>query len=198
MYLTKISMDPRHPSARQGLKDRQDLHRNLARAFGGKFLYRVLTRSNAFSLLVLSQELPDNGALLSGGYQLQETQNVSALSEKYTDDAVLHFNLLAAPSKKAKENGWDNSRRVFLSSSDLRAEWLKRQGDKYGFDVLEAHEPSAEEKLYIGRKSGEFVLTAVEFEGVLRIRNAATFWSAWEKGIGPEKAYGLGFILLSR
>ncbi len=198
MYLTKIGMDLRHPSARQGLKDRQDLHRNLAQAFSGKFLYRVLTRSDTSSLLVLSEELPDAGALSARGYQLQETQNVSALKEKYADGAVLHFDLLAAPSKKAKEDGRDNSRRVFLSTPELRADWLKRQGDKYGFEVLEVHEPSAEEKLSVGRNSGVFALTAVELEGVLRIRDAARFWTAWEKGIGPEKAYGLGLMLLRR
>ena len=198
MYLTKISMDLRHPSARQGLTDRQDLHRNLAQAFVGKFLYRVLTRSNTSSLLVLSEKPPDVNTLLARGYQLQEMQNVTVLKEKYTDGSVLHFNLLVVPSKKVKRDDQGNSRRVFLPTPLLRSEWLNRQGEKYGFEVLMVHEPSAEEKLSVGRKSGTFTLTAVELEGVLRIRDSTLFWPAWEKGIGPEKAYGLGLILLRR
>ena len=33
LYLSKIFLDPMHPSVRQALRDRQDLHRNLLRAF---------------------------------------------------------------------------------------------------------------------------------------------------------------------
>lgn len=198
MYLSKISVDVRHPSARQGIRDRQDLHRNLAKAFSGKFLYRMTSSSTDLSLLVLSKALPDADRLTACGYQLQNIQDVSPLQLLYRDGAILHFNLLAAPSKKAKEDDRENCRRVFLSTQLLRADWLKRQGEKYGFDVLEAHEPSAEQKLTVGRTSGSFFLTAVEFEGVLQIRDAAVFWPAWENGIGPEKAYGMGLMLLSR
>ncbi len=198
MYLTKISMDSHYPSVRQALRDRQDQHRNLTQAFTGKFLYRVMTRGDILSLLVLSKEPPDSNMLAAKGYEVQDTQNVSALRELYKSGTTLHFNLLAVPSKKVKEEGRDNSRRVFLTSPELRAEWLKRQGEKYGFEVLEVHEPSAEHKVSVGRKSGPFSITSVEFEGVIRIADADLFWPSWEKGIGPEKAYGLGLMLLRR
>ena len=198
MFLAKILLDPRHPSARQGLRDRQDLHRNLARAFSGKFLYRLTKNNDTLELLVLSETPPDEAALESKGCLLQHIQDVTALKANYADGAILRFNLLASPSKKAKEDGRDNSRRVFLSDAMMRSEWLKRQGEKYGFDVLEVHEPSAHQTITVGRASGAFSLTAVEFEGVIRIRNSSAFWPSWEKGIGPEKAYGMGLMLLSR
>ncbi len=198
MYLAKLAMDPRHPSIRQALKDRQDMHRNLAHAFQGKFLYRLTENGNQPELLTLSKELPQEEQLGQNGYRVQGVQDVSALREKLKDGAVLRFNLLTSPSKKVETQGRRNSRRDYLSTPALRQEWLQRQGSKYGFDVLEAHEPSAEETICIGRRTGAFKLTAVEFEGVLRIRDSERFWASWENGIGPEKAYGLGLMLLSR
>ena len=198
MYLAKLTMDPHHPSIRQALKDRQDMHRNLAHAFQGGFLYRMTENSDQPGLLTLSREMPQQAALEQNGYRLQEMQDVSALRDKVSTGAVLRFNLLAAPSKKVKTDGQRNSRRDYLSMPALRLDWLKRQGDKYGFEVLEVHEPSAEQTICVGRKTGSFKLTAVEFEGVVRIKDSELFWASWENGIGPEKAYGLGMMLLSR
>lgn len=197
MYLAKLSMDLRHPSIRQALKDRQDMHRNLAQAYETGFLYRLTESGSQQGLLVLSKREPDQAALEKRGYALQGIQDLSALPELYRDGAVLRFNLLAAPSKKASE-GRENSRRVFLVDPAKRADWLKHQGSKYGFEVMEAHEPTAEQTIAVGRKSGSFLLTAIEFSGVLKIVDASLFWASWEKGIGPEKAYGLGLMLLSR
>lgn len=197
MYLSKLKMDLLHPSIRQALKDRQDMHRNLSQSFGGNFLYR-LTGSKQPELLVLSEKEPDQEELEKRGLFQTGIQDVSLLQEKYQNGSILHFNLLTAPSKKKKEEGRENSRRVFLASPELRAEWLKHQGEKYGFELLEAHEPSAELVINISRKSGPFKITAVEFAGVLKITDAPLFWKSWKKGIGPEKAYGLGLMLLSR
>lgn len=198
MLLAKIMIDSRHPSARQGLYDRQDLHRNLTQAFSGKFLYRLTKNNDTLGLLVLCDTLPDETILRTKGCLLEQFQDVSALKTIYADGSLLRFNLLASPSKKLKEDGKDNSRRVFLSSMELRSDWLKRQGVKYGFEVLEVHEPSVPQILTVGRASGAFSLSAVEFEGIIRIRNCSVFWPSWEKGIGPEKAYGMGLMLLSR
>lgn len=198
MYLSQLKMDLLHPSIRQALKDRQDMHRNLSQAFHGNFLYRLTESSKQPGLLILSETEPNPEELQKRGYLLQGIQDVNALGEKYQNGSILRFNLLAVPSKKKKEEGRENSRRVYLSSTESRLEWLKRQGEKYGFDLLEAHEPSIEQTINISRKSGSFKITAMEFTGVLKITDYPLFWRSWEKGIGPEKAYGLGLMLLSK
>lgn len=198
MFLSKLGMDPRHPSVRQALRDRQDMHRNLASAFGIGFLYRLTEQQNEPGLLVLSEKQPDEGRLGSLGYHLVGCRDLSPLRELYGEGAVLRFDLMASPSKKAKEDRAGNSRRVFLTDPELRAAWLKKQGEKYGFDVLEVHEPRAESTVSVGRSTGAFRLSGVEFSGALRITDPKLFWDAWEKGIGPEKAYGMGLMLLSR
>ena len=199
MYLAKLSMDIRHPSIRQALKDQQDMHRNLMHSYEQGFLYRIIEGKDKLELLTLSKQKPDCSELERRGFHLENIQDMSGLSQKYGTDTMLRFNLLAAPSKKIYDvSSNKNSRRVYLSTPEQRAEWLKRQGTKYGFEILEVYEPSAEKKLTINRKSGMFNVTAIELSGVLKSLDAPKFWSSWEKGIGPEKAYGLGLMCLSR
>ena len=198
MYLSKLTMDPHHPSVRQSLRDRQDMHRNLAQAFGVKFLYRVIETKNVSSLLVLSRQMPDQKQLESRGYHLIDSQDFSGLPALYKENSVLRFNILAVPSKKVNEKRTGNSRRMFLSDPAQRILWLKRQGEKYGFDILNVCEPSAETIFTVGRKTGTFQISAVEFSGAFRIKDASLFWQSWENGIGPEKAYGAGLMLLSK
>ena len=198
MYLAKLAVDPRHPSIRQALRDRQDMHRNLAAAYGTGFLYRLSEQKASPAVLVLSQSTSDEGQLASRGYHLDGIRDLSPLPGLYRESAVLRFDLMAAPSKKANEERGGNSRRVYLADPAQRTAWLEKQGQKYGFEVLEVHEPEAERTISVGRKTGAFLLTGVVFAGVLRITDADVFWAAWAKGIGPEKAYGMGLMLLSR
>ena len=203
MYLSKILLDPMHPSARQALRDRQDMHRNVLRFFPDdglqeSVLYRVVETKYEIQLIVLSNSQPDADRILSFGGKLSSTSDISSLPDLYKEGAVLRFSLLACPSKKVAAADGGNSRRVLIREPGKMAEWLSRQGQKYGFSVLECNEPSAAQRLRIGRKSGGVDLNAIDLSGVLRIDDAALFWVSWRKGIGPEKAYGLGLMLLSR
>ena len=198
MYLSRLTLDPRHPSVRQALKDRQDMHRNLIQVFHETILYRLIESQQKLEAYTLSCSIPDQNQLQSRGMNLQSSLDLSDLSTKYREGSILRFNLLTSPSKKKKEDGRTNSRRVFLTTTEERSSWMQRQGEKYGFKVMEAQEISAEQKLLIGRKSGSFTITAVEITGILQITDANLFWESWEKGIGAEKAYGLGMMLLYR
>lgn len=198
MYLAKIIMDPRHPSIRQALRDRNDMHRNLSQAYPDAFLYRLIENNKSAELLTLSKEQPIVSALESRGYSLQSVSDLSPLPEKYGNGSVLKFDLLSSPSKKVGNPDGKNSKRVSLKDPEQRLEWLRRQGDKCGFTIMEAHEASADQNIPVTRTSGSFRITAVHFTGVLQIMDHALFWQSWEKGIGPEKAYGMGLLLLSR
>ena len=203
MYLIKLNLDPGHPSVRQGLRDRNDLHRNLMKAFQSPredvhVLYRLIEKKDRLEVILLTGKEPDTVKWQNNGISVISSVDLSELPALYRENAVLHFNLLASPSKKSKEEGRTNSRRVFLSKAEDRQQWLQRQSEKYGFEVLSVYEPTEPGMIRVGRNSGEFKLSAVEFDGVLRITDADLFWKSWEKGIGSEKAYGLGLLLLSK
>ena len=198
MYLTKLEMNPSHPSIRQALSDRQDMHRNLMNAYHEGVLYRVIETRTSLQVLTLTETLPEIPELEKNGYSLLDKTDLSSLPSLYGAGAVLRFGLLTSPSKKVANPDGKNSRRVFLKDTEERAQWLANQGSKYGFEILQSAEIGIPQNIRIGRSSGAFTISAVAFEGVLKITDDALFWKAWKTGIGPEKAYGLGLLLLMR
>ena len=202
MYLSRIDLSISSPAVRQALRNCQDMHRTLMKSFDcarveAGMLYRVIRTDDAIFIYVQSMARPQWECIEKSGYQCTRMQDISAILEKLQRDVVLHFSLLACPSKKVKGEG-KNSQRVLLRGTEERLEWLKREGEKHGFVLLEAHESAKEYKLSGKKASGEFFLSGVPFEGVLQITDEAAFRDAFKQGIGPEKAYGFGMLMLSR
>jgi len=201
MYLSKLSFDVRHPSVIQALKNPQDMHRNLMRAFEAqgasrkeaKLLYRLDVPRAA--LLVSSQALPAWERV--PGYCCEGIKEIEALKKAFIRGRCLNFELLAIPAKKVKREG-RHSHRVFLRGKEERADWLKRQGVKYGFELVcpPAQSPSCQ---IDGAKDGmNICYTAVCFSGTLRITDPEAFWHAYTEGVGAGKAYGLGMLSVKK
>ena len=203
MYLIRLNLDPNHPSVRQSLTDRQDMHRNLMKAFQtprreSTVLYRLIESRTSLQVILLSGDEPDQERWIRNGITLMEKKNVDSLMELYREGAILHFTLLAHPSKKVKVENAKHSKRAFLTSSEDQTKWLMHQGEKYGFELLENFVDSNKKNILVGKKSGSFKLSVVDYNGALRITDADLFWKSWKEGIGPEKSYGLGLMLLRR
>lgn len=203
MYLSKLQLDIANPSVRQALRDCQDMHRNIMKAFDQsretvQMLYRLVERIDCILLYVFSSVQPYWDHVIKNGYVLQDMKDISSLNTLYGNGSVLHFDLLACPSKKVSANGKKNSSRVMLKTAEERDAWLKRQAAKYGFEVLQCVQPTVDKQISGKRGDNAVLFTAVEFEGVLRITDAELFWKSYAKGIGPEKAYGTGLLMLSR
>lgn len=202
MYLSRIDLRISSPAVRQTLHNCQDMHRTLMKAFDcgreeAGMLYRVIRTDTAIYLYVQSLACPQWDRIEKNGYQCAKMRDISALPDQLRLNTVLRFSLLACPAKKVKGDG-KNSRRVLLRGTDERLDWLKREGEKHGFALLEAHEAAKEQKLNGTKPSGAFYLAGVPFEGVLQITDAEAFQNAFRQGIGPEKAYGFGMLMLSR
>ncbi|MBR6186633.1 MAG: type I-E CRISPR-associated protein Cas6/Cse3/CasE [Clostridia bacterium] len=202
MYLSRLDLSISSPAVRQALRNCQDMHKTLMKGFDvareeAGMLYRVVRTEAAISIYVQSLARPQWERIEKSRFQCARMQDISAILEKLRQDTVLRFSLLACPSKKVKGDG-KNSQRVLLRGAEERLEWLKREGEKHGFALLEAHEAAKEQKLSGRKASGEFFLAGVPFEGVLRITDEAAFRDAFRRGIGPEKAYGFGMLMLGR
>ncbi len=205
MYLTCATIDRLHPSARQALGDCCDMHRNVMKLFAsaqatrenGQILYRVLEEAGQPRLYITSLTKPDlsQAAWLQYGQDMRQ-RDLSPLLNGFEAGTTLRFDLLAHPSKKV-DAGRSNSARVFLKTQEERHAWLERQGEKNGFSLCACHEDVPYDVLG-KRKTGLLQLRAVRFDGVLRVTDAAAFRKGYACGIGPEKAYGLGMLMLKR
>ncbi|GHS89259.1 type I-E CRISPR-associated protein Cas6/Cse3/CasE [Synergistales bacterium] len=206
MYRMRLLLDISHPSARQGLRNCHDMHRNLLRAFSDAsraevgLLYRVFSGEKNVAVYVQSELEPDVTELLKVGFCADQNGcplNITPLREKFKQGRSFRFNLLCYPSKKSKEKSGEggNSRRVFLKSEEERVAWISRKGEQYGFSVTGVAEKTSF-SLNGGKNGAPIHYYAVEYEGVLTIRDEARFWNGYCGGIGAGKPYGLGLLLL--
>lgn len=202
MILSLLTMDLSSPSVRQSFQNCQDLHRNIMKAFDvsrqeGKVLFRVVRSEKSIQVYVQSEAEPHWRRIEENGYRCEKQKDVTALLDAFREEIILNFSLYACPAKKTPAEG-KNSRRVLLQGEEEQIGWLKKQGEKYGFEILEAHKVNDGEKQAGKKDSGTFYVAGVPFEGVLRITDATRFRKAYADGIGAEKAYGFGLLMVSK
>ena len=121
-------------------------------------------------------------------------RDLQRLLEGFSAGQVFLFDLLTHPSKKQKQAA-GNSKRVFLKTAEERAAWLERQGAKCGFCVISLCQEEPYD-MHGKRSTGTMKLRVVRMKGQLQVLDAEKFAAAYQSGIGPEKAYGLGMLLL--
>ena len=202
MILSLLTLDLSSPGVRQGLRNVQDMHRTLMKAFDKprqeeQVLYRMNRTQKNIQIYVQSKEMPAWDRIEPFGFHCTKVKDISSLVTSFRQDQVLHFKLLACPAKKVSGEG-KNSKRVLIRSEEAQLEWLDRQAEKGGFRILEAHIPGKAEKTSGNKDSGEFFLAGIPFEGVLQIAELNLFCKAFENGIGAEKAYGFGMMMVSK
>jgi CRISPR system Cascade subunit CasE len=205
VYLTCATINRLQQSARQALGDCCDMHRNVmtlyphvqcleARKSGG-VLFRTMEQRGDTLLYLMSETQPDFSGVEWLNSSSARVRDVAPLRSVLATGKTLRFDLLAHPSKKVNAER-KNSARVFLRTEDERKQWLARQGEKYGFSV-----DASQEKLILDlhgkRSTGPMYLKAVQFNGILRVTDPDMFWKGYTQGIGAEKSYGLGMLLLS-
>ncbi len=201
MYLSKIKMDLRAESVRQSLRDCGDLHRNVQKLFsdsreGAGVLYRLYKDRTSCWLYILSEIKPiETESTLRNGMSVAATKDVSLLEEKFVEGRTLGFNILTLPSKKVSDGFSKNSKRRFLRLREDREAWLVNKGEANGFKVLTVEEMEGE-TLYSRNKEKPMYIHTTKFTGVLCVTDREKFVQAWRHGIGPEKAYGLGMIMV--
>ena len=204
MYMTCVAIDRHNPSARQALADCCDMHKNIMRLYSssensvarcaGKILYRIVEQQNEIMLYLTSTHLPDMRQTAWIKSHTVRQCDLQPLVNRFAPGQSFSFDLLTHPSKKDMRTG-ANSHRVFLRTARERADWLQRQGEKGGFRVVSLQE-GAPFDLRGKRPTGNICLRAVRMMGRLEITDTARFAQAYQSGIGPEKAYGMGMLLL--
>ena len=198
MFLSKIELDLKSPSARQSLRNANDMHRNLQALFSSSreesgLLYRLYKAGSGMFVYMLSEAEPS--AVTGNGITVVGSGNVDGYIDSFCDGQVYSFNLLAVPCKKVASEGSKNSRRRNLTNREEREQWLESKGKAGGFEILQLQMRNGE-SLFIRKKDNHFRLNSVMFSGILKITDGETFKMTYKKGVGPEKAYGMGMLFL--
>lgn len=197
MYLSQLMFNPRSRLARRDLADRYELHRTLLAAFpthlpeDERVLYRVedMRPAPVVPVLVQSNTLPEwetAERMDEAGYLTQEPR-VRPINPAIETDQVMHFRLQANPTVKR-----DGKRHALYADDDLLA-WLERKANQHGFAV----DLNGVQMVKLGNRYGKKrrqTWHAVQFDGLLEIRDPAAFRETLAGGIGSAKAFGFGLL----
>ena len=201
MYLSKISLDIRSASVRQALRDCGDMHRNIQKLFScsrseSGVLYRLYQDASGCYAYTLSETEPlETEDCGKNGMHIVGSNDVSGMTELFIPGRKFRFQLLTMPYKKVSDGVSKNSRRRYLRTHEERIAWLQRKGEQYGFQILDVEEQPGE-TLSSCKKENVIYLPTVKYSGILCVTEQENFTKAWKYGIGAEKAYGLGMLMV--
>lgn len=204
MYLTKLTLDPRHPQARRDLGDAYDMHRTLTRAFApdadtspARFLWRLETGfdGSPTATLLVQSDTQANWAALDAlpGYALQLQANKPVdLAQLVHAGRRYRFRLLANPTvtRQGQRHG--------LMQEEEQLAWLTRQVEKHG-GTLHACLRLGSTRLQTrkGNSRQHITVQTALFEGALQVQDPQALQQAVRQGIGHGKALGLGLWSLA-
>lgn len=205
MFLSKLTLDTRHPQARRDLGDAYEMHRTLSRPFvadgrtpPARFLWRLERSADCrpASIVLVQSAQPANWPALDTvpGYAPDIQGNkVVDLEKLIQPNARYRFRLLANPTVTRA------GKRYGLLREDEQLAWLARQGERYGFAVQGCIR-DASERLAArqGKRGNHVILDTALFEGILIARLPERLRQGICNGVGHGKALGLGMLSLAR
>jgi CRISPR-associated protein Cas6/Cse3/CasE subtype I-E len=177
-----------------------------ARTEGRNFLYR----EDGGVVVVQSAEQPNwqkafrNNEFLLDGIKIQDMDYV------FNQGDELEFKLKACPAKKRTLRDGESCRKktILLNNEQDIRKWMDNQGclrmpdgrliNRFSIvemDVKICGQLTMEKFC----ESGMYKISSrpVILSGILRVENAEEFRKAWMGGIGDQKAYGFGLLLLA-
>ncbi len=196
-YLSQVRVG-KGEAARLRLGDPYAWHQRLWRAFPGKdgkprnFLFRVDDKHEFFRVLLLSPEPPVVPNW--GSWEVKKVADGFLSHDRYL------FQVRANPTIKrvVRDTAGErkkNGRRTGIYDFDGLHSWIGRKAQHAGIEILDCS-PGPPIHSYFVKDSRRGKHIAVDFQGLLRVKDRAAFEKAFRAGIGPAKAFGFGLLML--
>lgn len=167
-------------------------------------IWRLDTLAGERYLLVLSEKAVDltNAAKQFGYDDSYESKVYDGLLERIKNDSRWQFRLVANPTIQKYDEKKGRGKVLAHITTEHQENWLRKQAEKYGFELKDDEWLVTGSKWYIFRKNrnsrNTVRLLAVTYEGILTVKDPDAFKNALTNGIGREKAYGMGLLTVTR
>lgn len=171
------------------------------------FLYRQEGRADQLSFLVLSQRRPGN----DGGLWEVQTKN---FAPRLQPGQRLRFSIRINPViKRRDENGRQQRHDLVMDLKKNAADpdqtqaervqqatrqWLQTRATRNGFELADSSVigEGYRQWRFTGKGGRKISFSSIDCTGLLNVADPARFMHALNKGIGPEKAFGCGLLLV--
>ncbi|KRK34968.1 type I-E CRISPR-associated protein Cas6/Cse3/CasE [Loigolactobacillus bifermentans] len=215
MYLSRVEIDTKN---RQKLKNFTHLgayHNWVEQGFPDEInhgerrrhLWRLDQLTGKNYLLVLSENEPNKGQLEKYGVLgTATTKSYDQFLDTIKIGDIMRFRLTANPSYTAPRPGQKRGRIYPCVTIARQRQWLIKKAQAAGFKLV-WQQPAIDEvdgfvfdvvsRDYpmLHRKTGHGVhLSRVVFEGLLQVQDLTAFKGTLIKGLGREKAFGMGLM----
>lgn len=166
-------------------------------------LWRIDHLAGHTYLLVVSEQKPDLIALSKFGVpNTAQTKNYDRFLDSITNGEIMRFRLTANPVHRVKGRLYPHV------TVQQQRQWLLDRAEEHGFSIIKEKDSNDTTVLsdfqfdvvdrdYVllkHRINQRVKLSRVSFEGFLRVENVEAFKKALVRGIGKEKAYGMGLL----
>lgn len=202
MYLSRVEIDDNNRQKTKDLTHLGAYHNWVESSFPAEMaqqkrtrhLWRIDRLQGKRYLLLVSQEKPDLTKLQRYGVAgTAMTKDYQPFIDQITDGDLMRFRLVANPTYRTDGKVYPHI------TIDQQKGWLKTRTDKAGFEILT--DPAGNDNFEIVNHDWPVLyhkrrvrLSRVAFEGLIRVTDAAKFRPVLTKGIGREKAYGMGMM----
>lgn len=205
MYLTRMKLDISKRKTMLALSTPSVFHGAVESSFTGergRNLWRIDQLGGNYYLLILSENEPDLTEAQNqfGSDEVKwESKDYTALTDRVKEGTVWQFRLVANPTYSVTREGQKRGSVRAHTTPEHQMEWLIKESQKHGFQLLENSYSVASSQWYHfskGLKGKRISMLAVSYEGILEVKDAAEFRETLLSGIGREKAYGMGLMTL--
>ena len=171
------------------------------------FLYRQEGQTDKLSFLVLSKRRPgnDNGLWevqtkkfapkLQTGQRLHFSIRINPVIKRRDEDGRQQRHDLVMDLKK-KANQQDQTQAELVQHATRQ--WLEARSTRNGFAIAEGSlvGQAYRQWRFTGKGGRKISFSSIDCAGLLRIADPERFNEALTRGIGPEKAFGCGLLLI--
>jgi len=217
MYLSRVEIDVSDRHKTSDLTHLGAFHNWVEQSFPEEItaekrkrhLWRIDKLAGKEYLLVLSESVPNLELFTKYGItETAVTKSYDQFLDSIQEGQLMQFRLTANPTYTVSQPGQKQGRIFPHVTVEQQCQWLVKRAEKSGFQLVEQEmvdipgAPTSKDFKIISRdhpmlhrKAGRGVrLSRVTFEGMLRVANIADFKQTLTKGLGREKAFGIGLM----
>ena len=206
MYLSRIKLDTSRTETMRALASPSVFHGAIESTDENRMrkLWRLDTLYGDQYLLILTEDrLNLESVAKQFGYDSSfESKLYDTLLECITNGNRWQFRLKANPTIQKFDEKKGRGKVLAHITPKHQGEWLKKQAEKNGFALNDDEWLVTGSRWYVFKKNrnkGDRVkMLAATYEGILTITDAEAFKNALVKGIGREKAFGMGLLTVTR